>query len=116
MPFPAAPQEIKWQVAAGKPLIFTEYGCEALFGQHGPADVAHSWSEEYMEELYRKTHLMFQNIPNLRGACPWVLFDFRSPNRCHPRHQEGWNRKGLVSDKGQRKKAWWVVKEFFDQK
>lgn len=116
MPFPAAPQEIKWQVATGKPLIFTEYGCEALYGQHGSAEVAHSWSEEYMEELYRKNHLMFESIPNLRGACPWVLFDFRSPTRCHPLHQDGWNRKGLVSDKGQRKKAWWVVKEFFDRK
>jgi beta-glucuronidase len=116
MPFPAAPQDIKWQVATGKPLIFTEYGGEALYGQHGSADVAHSWSEEYMEELYRKNHLMFETIPNLRGACPWVLFDFRSPNRFHPQYQDGWNRKGLVSDKGQRKKAWWVVREFYDRK
>jgi beta-glucuronidase len=61
-------------------------------------------------------HLMVENIPNLRGTCPWVLFDFRSPTRCHPRYQDGWNRKGLVSDKGQRKKAWWVVREFFDRK
>jgi len=116
MPFPAAPEAIKWDVAAGKPLIMTEYGCEALYGQHGPADVAHDWSEEYMAELYRKNHIMFDNIPNLRGTCPWVLFDFRSPTRCHPQHQDGWNRKGLVSDKGQRKKAWWVVKGFYDKK
>lgn len=115
IPFPTAPEEIKWDVAAGKPLVMTEYGCEALYGQHGPADVAHSWSEEYMEELYRKNHIMFKNIPNLRGACPWVLFDFRSPSRYHPQHQDGWNRKGLVSDKGQRKKAWWVVKSYFEQ-
>jgi beta-glucuronidase len=115
MPFPAKPEDIKWNVAAGKPLIMTEYGCEALYGRHGPADVAHEWSEEYMEELYRRNHLMFENIPNLRGTCPWVLFDFRSPNRCHPQHQDGWNRKGLVSDKGQRKKAWWVVKSFYDK-
>jgi len=116
MPFPAAPQEIKWQVATGKPLIFTEYGGEALYGQHGSTNVAHSWSEEYVEELFRKNHLMFENIPNLRGTCPWVLFDFRSPNRFLPQYQDGWNRKGLVSDKGQRKRAWWVVKEFYDRK
>ncbi len=115
-PFPVEPEKIHWDVAAGKPLIMTEFGCEALYGQHGPADVASSWSEEYQEAVYRKNYRMFENIPNLRGTCPWVLFDFRSPTRCHPRNQDGWNRKGLVSDKGQRKKAWWVVKNFYDGK
>jgi beta-glucuronidase len=114
MPFPTEPEKIKWDVAAGKPLIMSEFGCEALYGQHGPADVAHSWSEEYQEELYRKNLVMFKNITNLRGTAPWVLFDFRSPNRFHPQNQEGWNRKGLVSDKGQRKKAWRVMKEFYE--
>lgn len=68
------------------------------------------------EELYRKNHIMLNNIPNLRGVCPWVSFDFRSPTRCHPQHQDGWNRKGLVSDKGQHKKAWRVVKEYYDRR
>lgn len=116
MPFPLEPEKIKWSVAADKPLIMTEFGCEALYGQHGPADVAHGWSEEYQEEIYRKNYIMFANIPNLRGTAPWVLFDFRSPTRCHPQNQEGWNRKGLVSDKGQRKKAWWVVRNFYEQR
>lgn len=114
MPWPSNPGEIDWNVAVEKPLIMTEFGCEALFGQHGSSKVAHSWSEEYQEELYRKNIIMFKNIPNLRGTCPWVLFDFRSPNRFHPLNQEGWNRKGLVSDKGQRKKAWNVMKEYYE--
>jgi beta-glucuronidase len=38
------------------------------------------------------------------------------PNRFHPQNQEGWKRKGLVSDKGQRKKAWRVMKEFYEGK
>ena len=115
-PFPVEPGQIHWDVAVDKPLIMTEFGCEALYGQHGDADVAHSWSEEYQEELYRKNLVMFANIPNLRGTCPWVLFDFRSPTRCHPLNQDGWNRKGLVSDKGQRKKAWWVMKKFYEKR
>jgi len=114
-PFPTVPEDIQWNVATNKPLIFTEFGGEALYGQHGSMDVAHSWSEEYQEEIYRKNYVMFENIPNLRGTSPWVLFDFRSPYRCHQRNQEGWNRKGLVSDKGQRKKAWWVVKNFYEK-
>jgi beta-glucuronidase len=59
---------------------------------------------------------MFENIPNLRGTSPWVLFDFRSPYRCHKTYQNGWNRKGLISDKGQRKKAWWIVKDFYEKR
>jgi beta-glucuronidase len=43
------------------------------------------------------------------------LFDFRSPTRCHTQHQDDWNRKGLVSDKGQRKKAWQVVRNFHEK-
>jgi beta-glucuronidase len=114
MPFPAEPEKIQWDVAVGKPLVMTEFGCEALYGQHGPVNVAHGWSEEYQEEIYRKNYVMFANIPNLRGTCPWVLFDFRSPTRCHPQNQDGWNRKGIISDKGQRKKAWWVVRKFYE--
>ena len=80
------------------------------------ADVAHNWSEDYQETIYRQNYRMFENIPNLRGTAPWVLFDFRSPYRCHKTYQNGWNRKGLISDKGQRKKAWWIVKEFYEKR
>jgi beta-glucuronidase len=58
---------------------------------------------------------MFGNIPNLVGISPWVLFDFRSPTRFHPQNQEGWNRKGLVSDQGQRKQAWYIIHDFYKQ-
>jgi len=115
-PFPVEPGQIKWEVAAGKPLIFSEFGAEALFGKRGPDDVAHDWSEDYQAAVYRRNLEMFRNIPNLRGTIPWVLFDFRSPYRCHQTYQNGWNRKGLVCDKGQRKMAWQVIKEYYDTK
>ncbi len=116
MPFPVEAKNIKWNVALDKPFIMTEFGGEALFGQHGEADVASSWSEEYQEAIYKKNLEMFKNIPNLCGTAPWVLFDFRSPTRLHPLNQDGWNRKGLISDKGQRKKSWYVMKQYYDQK
>ena len=93
----------------------SEFGSEALYGQHGEADVASSWSEEYQENNYKLNLNMFENMPNLCGTAPWILFDFRSPTRCHPLNQDGWNRKGLVSDKGQRKKAWYVMKEYYSK-
>jgi len=57
---------------------------------------------------------MFKQIPFLKGTCPWLLADFRSPFRMHPVFQNEWNRKGLISDKGFRKKAWFVLKDYYN--
>lgn len=112
-PWPKIPAEIRWDVAPGKPLFISEFGGEALYGQHGDAHVASSWSEEYQAKLYRDNLAMFENIPNLCGVSPWVLYDFRSPTRFHPTHQEGWNRKGLLSDQGLRKQAWYIMHDYY---
>ena len=115
-PWPVAPADAVWEVVPDKPLIVSEFGGEALAGQSGDSREAASWSEEYQEQLYRDNLRMFDNIPNLCGVSPWILFDFRSPFRFHPTNQEGWNRKGLVSDRGHRKKAWYVMKAYYDHK
>ncbi len=115
-PWPVKPEDAVWNVASGKPLIISEFGGEALYGVHGNEDVASSWSEDYQAELYKDNLRMFDNIPNLRGVSPWVLFDFRSPFRFHPSNQDGWNRKGLVSDQGERKKAWYIMRDYYMKK
>lgn len=112
-PWPVSPDKAIWDVAKGKPLIVSEFGAEALYGKTGNADVASSWSEDYQAGLYRDNIEMFKHIPNLTGVSPWVLFDFRSPFRFHPTNQDGWNRKGLVSDQGYRKKAWYIMRDYF---
>lgn len=114
-PWPLEPSKCVWKVAPTKPLFISEFGGEALYGQSGDESVASSWSEDYQAKLYRDNLMMFANIPNLAGISPWVLFDFRSPTRFHPQNQEGWNRKGLVSDQGQRKQAWYIMHEFYKQ-
>lgn len=98
--WPMSPSEIRWNVALDKPLIFSEFGGEALYGQSGDSTVTSSWSEEYQEKLYKDNLEMFKYIPNLAGISPWILFDFRSPYRFHPTNQEGWNRKGLIRIRG----------------
>ncbi|MCM1177233.1 MAG: glycoside hydrolase family 2 [Bacteroides sp.] len=115
-PWPVAPSEAVWDVAAGQPLIISEFGGEALYGQSGSDEAASSWSEDYQARLYRDNLEMFGHIPNLAGVSPWVLFDFRSPYRFHPANQEGWNRKGLVSDQGQRKKAWYIMEQWYSSR
>ena len=51
----------------------------------------------------------------MRGMTPWILKDFRSPRRPLPHIQDFWNRKGLISDQGQKKKAFFILKEFYDR-
>lgn len=115
-PWPLSPEEAIWDVVPDKPLIISEFGGEALYGQHGDEEVTSSWSEEYQAKLYRDNIEMFNHIPNLCGVSPWVLFDFRSPFRFHPTNQDGWNRKGLLSDQGLRKKAWYIMHDYYMKK
>ena len=108
------PKDLQWDVCSDKPLFISEFGGEAKYGIRGNEDVAGSWSEDFQARLYRMNLEMFKNIKNLVGICPWILFDFRSPTRLHQSLQNGFNRKGLVGDKGERKQAWYVVRDFYD--
>jgi beta-glucuronidase len=46
---------------------------------------------------------------------PWILADFRSPRRVLPNVQDGWNRKGLIGQNGKKRKAFAVLKSFYDE-
>lgn len=100
-----------WEVAYDKPVMVSEFGADALAGLHG--DAADRWTEEYQERLYRQTVIMLGRVPNLRGVSPWILADFRSPRRVLPGIQDGWNRKGLISSTGVRKKAFYVLRDYY---
>ncbi|MBF0442173.1 MAG: beta-glucuronidase, partial [Oligoflexales bacterium] len=101
----------KWRIEYRKPLIISEFGADALAGYH--ADKLTRWSEEYQQDMYEKQFVMLKKIETLRGVAPWILKDFRSPRRPLPKIQDGWNRKGLVSEKGERKKAFYSLQGFY---
>lgn len=102
----------EWRLPADKPLLFSEVGAGARAGLRQP-DFPTKFSEEYQAEYYRQTLAMLDRIPNLVGLSPWVLKDFRSPRRQRPGVQDGWNRKGLVSETGERKLAFEVLAEWY---
>ncbi len=102
-----------WTSPYNKPLIMSEFGADALFGLHG--DVNARWTEEYQENLYRHQIAMLKRITFLRGTTPWILRDFRSPRRTLPHIQDYFNRKGLVSDRGEKKKAFFVLQGFYKE-
>ena len=97
-----------------KPIIISEFGGGALQGFHG--DKRTRWSEEFQEDLYKESIAMFDKIDGLSGMTPWILVDFMSPLRQLQGVQDGWNRKGLISEKGIKKKAFFVLKEYYSKK
>lgn len=105
---------MKWEIPYDKPVIVSEFGGGAVAGNHGPA--SQRWTEEFQERLYRQNLAMLDKIEGLAGTTPWVLKDFRSPRRPEPVLQRGFNRKGLVSDQGRRKKAFYVVRDWYLKK
>ena len=58
---------------------------------------------------------MLRKIPSLRGMSPWILTDFRSPRRPLPGIQDYYNRKGLISSRGERKQAFYVLQSFYQE-
>ncbi len=59
---------------------------------------------------------MLRGVANLRGICPRVLVDFRSPLRELPGIQDFYNRKGLISDHGQKKEAYFLMQKAYLQR
>jgi beta-glucuronidase len=103
-----------WRIEYQKPLIVSEFGGAAKAGLHGSE--TQRWTEEYQANIYRHQFGMLNRIPQLRGMCPWVLMDFRSPNRPLAGIQDEFNRKGLISDQGQKKQAFFVLQKAYRDK
>jgi beta-glucuronidase len=118
VPWQGKPSDTKWNlIYPDKPVFISEFGGEALYGSnYGPTDEAAYWTEEYQEQIYIDQIEMFNNVPNLSGVCPWLLFDYRSLGRMHPVYQNGYNRKGLISEKGDKKKAWYIMKAYYERR
>jgi beta-glucuronidase len=102
-----------FDIKYNKPVMISEFGGDALAGYHGDANTR--WSEEYQEALYQNQLKMLSTIKNLRGLTPWILADFRATRRQHPVYQNGFNRKGLISSTGTKKKAFYVLQEYYRQ-
>ena len=106
--------KFEFNVAYKKPVIVSEFGAEALAGFY--VDSSTRFSEEYQESFYKNQMQLMSKIPTLKGMTPWILVDFKSPKRMNPDYQNGWNRKGLISETGQKKKAFYVLRDFYLQK
>ena len=94
--------KMTWEIPYDKPVIISEFGGGAKYGLHGPKN--QRWTEEFQENLYRENCAMLDKIDGLAGTTPWILKDFRSP------------RKGVFSDKGEKKLAFYVLRDWYATK
>ena len=106
--------KMKWEIPYEKPVIISEFGGGAKYGYHGAKNLR--WTEEFQENLYKENTAMLDKIDGLAGTTPWILKDFRSPRRVLNGIQDYYNMKGLFSDKGEKKKAFYVMKEWYQAK
>ena len=106
--------KMEWEIPYDKPVIISEFGGGAKYGLHGAKN--QRWTEEFQENLYRENCAMLDKIDGLAGTTPWILKDFRSPRRVLNGIQDYYNRKGLFSDDGYKKKAFYVLKEWYQGK
>lgn len=104
-------KEVSFTTPYDKPLMFSEFGADALAGHRGPRE--HLWTEDYQAWLFAETLEMVERTPGCVGLSPWLLKDFRSPRRWHGRYQQFWNRKGLIGETGQRKLAFEVLRAHY---
>jgi beta-glucuronidase len=105
--------KIEWTLPQ-KPILMSEFGAEAKYGNHGSKD--DRWAEEQQVNVYEHQFIMINKIPQVRGLIPWVLADFRSPTRNIPKLQDGFNRKGLVSEDGKKKLAFFQFQKVYKDK
>ncbi|PKQ46656.1 glycoside hydrolase family 2 [Confluentibacter flavum] len=118
LPWEGKPADVTWDISfPNKPVFISEFGGEAVYGNNTkPTDEAANWTETYQEQIYKDQIEMFNTIPNLSGVCPWLLFDYRSLGRMNQLYQNGYNRKGLLSEKVEKKKAWYIMHDYFKTK
>lgn len=103
-----------WDIPYDKPVFISEFGGGALQGNHGEKNVR--WTEEYQEELYKNTLAMYDKIDGFSGTSPWILMDFRSTRRQLNGIQDFFNRKGVISERGIKKKSFFILQDFYTKK
>lgn len=86
----------------GKPVVISETGADAAPGHRGGGRKL--FTEDWQAEFYRMQWREIMRTPYVRGLAAWLLYDFRSERR-QTGFQRGFNRKGLIAEDKQTKKA-----------
>jgi len=99
--------------AVNKPVLISEFGAGAKYGRRGGEPTI--WSEEYQAKVYQQQINMLRNSEQVQGMTPWILKDFRAMLRPLAGVQDYYNRKGLLDENGNKKQAYFVLRDFYQQ-
>ena len=101
---------IKIRSSFNKPIHISEFGAGAKYGNK----TNKIWSEGYQAKLYEHQLNMISSNPQIQGVTPWVLKDFRAMLRPLAGIQDFYNRKGLIDENGNKKEAFKVLADFYE--
>jgi beta-glucuronidase len=101
------------QTAPTQPLLITEFGADAKHGFHSKE--LQKFSEEKQASILSESIRTFNSKDYIAGWIIWIYRDFRSPMRMN-QYQQGFNRKGIVSDKNESKLIIKVIRNLLWEK
>lgn len=96
--------------AAGKPILFSEFGAGGIAGFHDPFGKA-KWSEEYQAETLGKQLSDLGKIQRISGTYIWQFADVRVAREWAMGRPKSENNKGVVDRYRRPKLAYFTVKE-----
>jgi beta-glucuronidase len=100
--------ELRAWARAGKPIVVTEFGADALAGLHALPPVM--WSEEYQAAVIEMSVRVFRRIPEVIGEHVWNFADFGTAQAVH---RPGGNHKGVFTRDRQPKAAARLLRELW---
>ncbi|MAY73160.1 MAG: beta-glucuronidase [Phycisphaerae bacterium] len=102
---------VEVELAWNKPFVISETGAGVKQGRGGSPEAI--WSEAFGVRYYREQLGWALSLENCDGVSPWILKDFLSPRRALYGVQDWYNRKGLVSETGERKDVFSEVQRMY---
>jgi len=92
----------------GKPVIMSEFGAEALYGNSGR--LRNHWSEEYQADVLDECLRVYLNHPDIVGAAIWQFCDCRVTESNFKWRPRTYNNKGTLDEYRRPKMAYEAVK------
>ncbi len=98
-----------------KPLFYTEFGAGAKYGFHADQTRQKKFSEEKQLQVLDYTIRTLNSKDYIAGWFIWIYRDFRSLIK-QEKYQKGFNRKGIVSEKNQKKLMYYRLPHIINKK
>ena len=96
---------------SNKPVIMSEFGCAALYGNHTFENIP--WSEEYQAELLSYAINAFHKDDMMVGFYVWQYCDMRTCKPAGINRARGFNNKGIVNEYRKPKAAYFALSKLY---